>query len=362
MSRQTSRILKAAPSGATGTLISVTSAAGWGFTPWVELIASAAAGTEIEGFVVTASSGIGAQSDVEFQVGVGAASSESVISTYRMHWSPANNGPTKFWFPGLITGIATSARIAMRISSRDGGTFSANVVLLYYDGTTDTDVSTANIYTTEQLTSNNVSITPSGTAWANSTAVTLKASGAGTIDVAGLTFNPAVSEEVEFDILFNGVLKTTLRTAAETTDGHRNVLLLPAVYPVPTSTAITVQMRKAGTNTDAWSLALLQYGTTTPEKQGSTVFGVNTTVTSTRSFAVGLDGNTNTLNESGKMKVFGNFEVTGTATFSGGLSSTALETLSNVSTTSTQSGDLLRFNGSLWVNSSMSAALDALGT
>jgi len=48
---------------------------------------------------------------------------------------------------------------------------------------------------------------------------------------------------------------------------------------------------------------------------GSTVFGVTTTVTATRAFAVGLDNNVNTLSEEGKFKIFGDLEVTGTVTF-----------------------------------------------
>lgn len=49
---------------------------------------------------------------------------------------------------------------------------------------------------------------------------------------------------------------------------------------------------------------------------GSTVFGVNTTVTATRAFAVGLDGNSNVHSDSGVFKIFGDLEVTGS--FTGG--------------------------------------------
>jgi hypothetical protein len=51
--------------------------------------------------------------------------------------------------------------------------------------------------------------------------------------------------------------------------------------------------------------------------RGSTVFGESTTVTKSRAVAFGLDGATNTHNESGKLKIFGNFDVTGIATFLG---------------------------------------------
>lgn len=49
--------------------------------------------------------------------------------------------------------------------------------------------------------------------------------------------------------------------------------------------------------------------------KGSAVFGVTTTVKATRAVAFGLDDATNVLDEAGKMKVFGDFEVTGDVEF-----------------------------------------------
>lgn len=48
--------------------------------------------------------------------------------------------------------------------------------------------------------------------------------------------------------------------------------------------------------------------------KGSFVAGVKTTVRATRSAAFGLDGNTNVHDEAGKLKIFGNFEVTSNTT------------------------------------------------
>lgn len=57
----------------------------------------------------------------------------------------------------------------------------------------------------------------------------------------------------------------------------------------------------------------------TPSNQirGSFVAGQKTTVVGDSAAAFGLDGNTNVHDESGKLKVFGNFEVTGDAIFDG---------------------------------------------
>lgn len=61
--------------------------------------------------------------------------------------------------------------------------------------------------------------------------------------------------------------------------------------------------------------------------QGSAVFGVNTTVKATRAVAFGLDGNTNVLSTAGKLKVFGDFEVTGTTTLASASVSAMLDGL-----------------------------------
>jgi hypothetical protein len=49
--------------------------------------------------------------------------------------------------------------------------------------------------------------------------------------------------------------------------------------------------------------------------RGSFVAGEKTTVRGSRAAAFGLDGNTNVHDEEGKLKIFGNFEVTGEVTF-----------------------------------------------
>lgn len=53
--------------------------------------------------------------------------------------------------------------------------------------------------------------------------------------------------------------------------------------------------------------------------RGTAVFGVTTTVTASRAIAFGVDGNVNVHNEAGKVKVFGDFEVTGETTLTGGV-------------------------------------------
>jgi hypothetical protein len=82
-----------------------------------------------------------------------------------------------------------------------------------------------------------------------------------------------------------------------------------------------------GTHTASWTLGaspfvymhgVLVEGVPDPTTiEGSSVFGVTTTVTATRAVAFGLDGETNTLSEAGKVKVFGNLVVTGDVTFTG---------------------------------------------
>lgn len=61
------------------------------------------------------------------------------------------------------------------------------------------------------------------------------------------------------------------------------------------------------------SIGLVMYALATPAViiiSNTTVFGLNTTANISNAFAVGLDGNTNLLDEEGKLKVFGNLAAT----------------------------------------------------
>jgi hypothetical protein len=95
------------------------------------------------------------------------------------------------------------------------------------------------------------------------------------------------------------------------------------------------------------------YRDITPIK-GSIVVGVKGTVKSTRSFLVSLDDNTNVLNEAGKMKVCGDFEVTGDTTLGGITLPLDLDDLGDVTITSPASGQVPVYNGSAWVNRAFS--------
>jgi hypothetical protein len=83
---------------------------------------------------------------------------------------------------------------------------------------------------------------------------------------------------------------------------------------------------------------------------GSAVFGVKTTVKNTRAIAAGLDDNTNVLDEAGKLKVFGDFEVTGDTTLAGVTMPPDLDDLGDVAITSPASGQVPVHSGSAFVN------------
>lgn len=61
--------------------------------------------------------------------------------------------------------------------------------------------------------------------------------------------------------------------------------------------------------------------------QGSLALGYTTTVTVDKAVAIGVDGNVNTHDTTGVVKIFGNLEVTGTATSSAGSISERLDAL-----------------------------------
>ena len=93
--------------------------------------------------------------------------------------------------------------------------------------------------------------------------------------------------------------------------------------PIRTEGQMVIHVRPVGATTSSagpYTTAsltsenlLVVYGAGTTIR-GSAVFGERTTVSATRAIAFGLDGNTNTLSEAGKFKVFGKGEFTDTLT------------------------------------------------
>lgn len=113
----------------------------------------------------------------------------------------------------------------------------------------------------------------------------------------------------------------------------------------------------------AWGAAIAVFAPTAALARGCSVFGTNTTIAgATRAAAFGLNGNTNVMTESGKLKVFGKFEVTDTCTVPSPSNSTDAATKGYVDSLAANLGKRQRVRAATTANITISTALNNTDT
>lgn len=257
MSQVTSTRLKTAPAAADD-LAAAAPGGIWLTGAWTEILAATGGPAAVAGLVCSGSF----LGEVEVDVGAGAAGSEVVVTTFRLRWGgSAFGGPFVVWLPAPVTGIASGARLAVR--TRNGSSQSVPVALLYYE---NLDATASSALPTKSLPSaaDGVSLTPNATAWANSGYTQLTAGLGNAISLLGITFTTSVANvEGEWDLASGPAgaetVLTTLRFASPANSGAGGInnILLPAPYPIPASTRVAVRLRKSGTSTTTYTIALL---------------------------------------------------------------------------------------------------------
>lgn len=257
MSQLTTTPLKTAPPAAFQ--VTVTSAGTiWASGAWVEVLAATSAAAAVAGLLTTQ-----VAAALEFDVGTGAAGAEVVLTTVRVQLAGSGfGGPNVCLLPSPVTGVASGARVAVRLRASAGST-SVTVALLYYESL---DATQSSALPTKALpaAANSVTVTPNGTAWANSAYTVLTTGLGAAIAILALTMTQAVANvEGEWDLATGAagaeVVLTTLRfaSASNANAGGMLVLTLPAPYPVAAWTRLAVRLRKSGTATTAYTVALL---------------------------------------------------------------------------------------------------------
>src|SRR6185503_33386 len=123
--------ITAAPLGADAVLV-MPNAVAWTDSNWFELFAGV--GHEIS-LIGLAMSSPAANVDIEYDIGTGAAASETVITTLRSAVMGANGGTLWFVnFPSLFP-VASNSRISVRIRKTGTNVTAHGIALLYYDNT-----------------------------------------------------------------------------------------------------------------------------------------------------------------------------------------------------------------------------------
>ena len=252
--------LKCVPSAAVG--VSVTEGTSWAHGSWVEITASAPANAVLAGILVTGGSFNNDEREVD--IGIGAASSETVIATFRQ--GLGNSGNTAQYPPMMlpvpISGIG-GQRIAAR-ARRAGAGGAIGVKVLYLDNPSE-PITTAQPLRCLPSAAAGVGIAGAGTAWANSSWVEVSSSLPTQVALAGLAFTTNTGADhfiFEFGIGAAGseVSIGEVRGSNGTAMGWASTWLwLPGLKSIPAGTRLAVRLRKSGTGTNTWTAAILYY-------------------------------------------------------------------------------------------------------
>jgi len=258
----TTTALKVAPSAAAGVTVTPSGTA-WANSNWTQVIASTPTAIVVAGLVV----GGGASVEFEFDIGKGAAGSETVIATISGVTKSGASSPRWLPLPIPIDNIASGQRVAVRV--RQAGTTATNytVKLVYYEKPISGSVATTpNPSLVAPSAAAGTSITPSGTSWANSGWTQVIASTADAIVLGGITINPAAAVEYEIDVGVGAsgseTVVTTIRGRSTTTGAPQTIILQPLLDNIPSGSRVSVRLRKASTSTTAWTVKLIYYNKT----------------------------------------------------------------------------------------------------
>jgi hypothetical protein len=231
----------------------------WSDGAWVEILASTPASMHMAAVSYTYA---GTASSVEIELGTGAAGHEVAIGCLRDYFtSTASNTLSMVWYP-VPWAISVGVRLAVRIRATQTSTH-FYLRFLYYtslDATLKTTTSPLALPSAATL-----SITPSGTAWAN-TAWSELTSGLGyDCAIAAVVFPGYVGAvcELELDIGTGAAgaesVITTFRAAGISGANTGRLITLPAFYQVTAGTRIAARLRTSGTNTTARTFGVVAY-------------------------------------------------------------------------------------------------------
>ena len=255
-------------------VFAATAGAAWTNGSWVEIISAGAApavdwaidGVHIEGILDIA--------EIEYDIGFGAASAETVVSTIRMGGN-TNSVSGSVLFPILLQAPA-STRVSIRTRNRSetsGVSLTTQqwAKLLYYLNR-PTGVSSSAAVLKAAPAAALMTITTSATAWANSAWSQVEAStsedwqlAAVNVTEAGITFDNS-GEEIEIDVgvgaASSEVVITTVRVhTRQSTDVSQGVVMDPIlINAIPSGSRVAVRARHRRATTVTFNVALQYYG------------------------------------------------------------------------------------------------------
>ena len=255
----TTTALKTLPENADGT--SVTTAASWANSAYVTITASTSSAQTI----TTVCAQPNTSGEYEIDIATGGAGSETVIGTVRGVRGSAAGLYYRLPFAIPISNIGSGVRVSARVRKSGIGTAAFLISYEYYATATPSGIT----YTTKAQKAYpagaaGASVTPSGTAWNNSAYAQLTASTSAAIVIVGITIDIPVAVEFEVDIAKGGagaetVVATLRGDLASNTGGCLYLPITTIIDNIATSTRVSCRVRKSGTSTSVWPIALVYY-------------------------------------------------------------------------------------------------------
>jgi hypothetical protein len=247
-----------APSAANA--VSITpNASAWVDSAYVELLAatpSACVLTGVTVYTADGASGFSTSNDAEVDIATGAAGSETVIATIRVHnnrvFSGDHHGPTNACLlPIPIDNIGSGVRLSARLRKNSTTTTAWAVAITYLrKPLTTTKLTTAVVQKVLPSAAVGVTVTAGGSAWTSGSWAQLRSASGSALVIVGIVFGaPSASTDFELDLGTGGAGSETVITTLRlnvSNQGMPSVLMLPnPLDNVAASTRLAARLRCA---------------------------------------------------------------------------------------------------------------------
>jgi len=207
--------------------------------------------------VVAMAIGAGSGGEKEYDLMIGGAGAEVSQSTSRVRYvDNTSNGYTSPHLPFPIDKFPAGSRLSVRVRQNGGGVGSS-IALGYYENCDAGLLSTLGLFSLPAA-ADGISLTPNGSAWANSTWVELTAASGTNVGVVSLhVIEGVTSVEYELDLGTGAAGSETVvatHRGYSTTNNGVKELMFYVPYQIQVSSRLAVRLRKAGTSTTAWTV------------------------------------------------------------------------------------------------------------
>jgi hypothetical protein len=259
---------KIMPAAAAGVVVTP-SGTSWANSNWFQVTASTATAIVLTG--ITFSGAVSEEFEVD--VGVGAAGSETVVTTFRDDITNGNGGPYVSIIKPALDNIPSGSRVAIRMRKNGTSVATWKIKLLYFSSPTGVALPALPLKWSPSAAAS-TAITPSGVAWTNSAWVVVIPSAAAHLQLAGFQFDPGVAAQYEFDFAIGAtgseVIIASMKGMCSNTGLQKYFIpFQPLLDAVPLGAQLSVRLRISSTTTTNWGVSVGYYEDSTTTNKSS---------------------------------------------------------------------------------------------